>query len=415
MMSNCVRLLRVCAMLAVPAGAFAQSTKGPTIFSKTMQLGSVALRAAVVLPDYSIKPLPLLRVVAERTDKPDSASAVTDLDGQVSMGLPVGTYTFRARTAQPVGGRSYSWAVHVVVRPQHTETVQLTNTNAITSDVGVTAVVAEAAAKPMAPAVSPTAPVVSPAAPAAQPAAQAAQPAAQTAVVKSATQRPAQTADDHNMVVAKAEPAVQRSPFAAPQSAPARKSAPAPVRHVEPKKASRANTEGFMFGLAFDAASIRSNDLNSSRESGPGAGVTFGWGLTRNFAFVLDASAARISSLNGDFDLGHVDVGGRWHFVNRSALVPFLEVGYAGRVARKQDWVLPGTTSTGDLSMMGGCVSAGGGFQYFAMPGLALGGSFKWTSGKFTRVQFDKVTVDGLNIDATSARFNMGFTWYPSH
>ena len=55
----------------------------------------------------------------------------------------------------------------------------------------------------------------------------------------------------------------------------------------------------------------------------------------------------------------------------------------------------------------------GGGFEYFAMPGLALGGSFKWTSGKFTQVKFDNVTVDGLNLDATSARFNMGFTWYP--
>ena len=393
MMSNCVRLLRVCAMLAVPAGAFAQSTKGPTIFSKTMQLGSVALRAAVVLPDYSVKPLPLLRVVAERTDKPDSASAVTDLDGQVSMGLPVGTYLLRARTAQPVGGRSYSWAVRVVVRPQHTETVQLTNTNATTSDAAATAVVAEAAVKPVAPAPPPASPA---------------------AVVKSATPRPAQSADDHSMVVAKAEPAVQRSPFTPPQSAPARMSAPAPVHRVQPK-VSRTNTEGFLFGIAFDAASIRSDDLTQSTESGPGAGVTFGWGFTRNFALVLDASAARISSLNGDFDLGHVDLGGRWHFVNRSALVPFLEVGYAGRVAMKQDWVFPGTTTTGKMSMMGGGVSAGGGFEYFAMPGLALGGSFKWTSGKFTRVKFDNVTMDGLSIDATSARFNMGFTWYPGH
>jgi hypothetical protein len=173
-----------------------------------------------------------------------------------------------------------------------------------------------------------------------------------------------------------------------------------------------------MFGLAFDAASIRSNDLTRSTASGPGVGATLGWGLTRNFALVLGASAARISSLDGDFDLGHADVVGRWHFVNRSALVPFVEVGYAGRVASKQDAIMTdgtGSTTTGKLSIMGGGPSAGGGFEYFAMPGLALGGSFKWTGGQFTRVQFDNVSVDGLKIDATSARFNMGFTWYPSH
>ena len=406
MMSSSVRALRVCVILALPTAAFAQSTKGPTIFAKTAQLGSVALRAAVVLPDYSVKPLALLRIVVERADKSDTASAETDLDGRLSIGLPVGTYTVRARTAQPVAGRSYSWAVRVVVRPQHTETVQLTNTNAITSDADATNVVAEAAAKPVTPAP---------------------QPAPPAAVVKSPSQRPAQPVggnSDNNKVVAtnvvaKTAPAAQPSPFEPPRSAPApsapaRVSSSAPARHVQPK-ANRADPEGFLFGLAFDAASIRADDAARTTESGPGAGMTFGWGFTKNFALVLDASAARISSLNGDYNLGHVDLGGRWHFVNRSALVPFLDVGYAGRVAQKQDVMFPGATSPGNVSMMGSGPSAGGGFEYFATPGLALGGSFKWTGGKFTRVRFDNVTVDGLSIDATSARFNMGFTWYPSH
>ena len=33
--------------------------------------------------------------------------------------------------------------------------------------------------------------------------------------------------------------------------------------------------------------------------------------------------------------------------------------------------------------------------------------------GEFSRVQFDNVSVDGFEIDATSARFNLGFTWFP--
>jgi hypothetical protein len=35
---------------------------------------------------------------------------------------------------------------------------------------------------------------------------------------------------------------------------------------------------------------------------------------------VLDASAARIESIGGNYDLAHVDVGGRWHFVNASMM-----------------------------------------------------------------------------------------------
>jgi hypothetical protein len=33
--------------------------------------------------------------------------------------------------------------------------------------------------------------------------------------------------------------------------------------------------------------------------------------------------------------------------------------------------------------------------------------------GEFTRVQIDNVRIDGVEIDATSARFNMGLTWFP--
>src|SRR5687768_17120580 len=140
------RALRVCAMLLLPAGVLAQSPRTPTVFSPTAQMGSVNVRAALVLADYGVKPLPLLKVVARGTDRPDSVSAQTDLDGRVMMSLRVGTYTLRAKTLQPVGGRSYAWAVRVVVRPSRTEQVQLTNANA--DSVAVPAVVASAPATP---------------------------------------------------------------------------------------------------------------------------------------------------------------------------------------------------------------------------------------------------------------------------
>lgn len=401
------RALSLCALLALPASAFAQSSKTPTIFSPTTQVGTVNLRAAVVLTDYTVKPLPLLRVVAMRTDRPDSVAGETDLDGRAVMSLRVGTYTLRAKTAQPVGGRSYSWAVRVVVRPQRTEQVQLTNSNASADDSVATSVVV-AAAKP-APQPRPTQPVdnhnkvVPSAEPAAaqpvmqQPAPQ--QPPAQQPAAKPVTQ----PAPSQPTSIAASQP----SPLAA---------APTPPKRVAQVERRRSNTSGLILGLSFDASSIRSDDLTRSTESGPGLAGQLGWGFTRHLALLLDASGARISSLNGDFNLAHADVSARWHFVNRSALVPFLQVGYGGRAATKPDAILSdgvGNTYTGDLSIIGSGISAGGGFEYFATSGFALGGSFTWTSGKFTRVQFDRVTVDGLDIDATSARFNMGFTWYP--
>jgi len=404
------RALRLCALLTLPASAFAQSTKTPTIFSPTTQVGTVNLRAAVVLTDYTVKPLPLLRVVAMRTDRPDSTVAETDLDGRAVMSLRVGTYTLRTKTAQPVGSRSYSWAVRVVVRPQRTEQVQLTNSNAsIDDNVATSAVVASTPqpAPPAQPQPQSAAPVTQ-SVTVVQPSATKQQPEKVVAAAAPALEpRPTQPVDNHNKVVPSAAPATTQ-----PVMQPA---APQPKRVAQVSR-SRSNTSGLILGLSFDASSIRSDDLTSSTESGPGLAGQLGWGFTRHLALLFDASGARISSLSGDFNLAHADVSARWHFVNRSALVPFLQVGYGGRAATKSDAILSdgvGNTYTGDLSIIGSGISAGGGFEYFATSGLALGGSFTWTSGKFTRVQFDRVTVDGLDIDATSARFNMGFTWYP--
>jgi len=373
----CIRALRVCAILALPASAFAQSPRSPTVFSPSSQMGTVNVRAAVVRADYEVKPLPLLTIVARRTDRADSVVAQTDLDGRVSMPLGVGTYTLRAKAAAPGNGRSYAWAVRVVVRQQRTEFVQLTNENASTAAVE----------KPIA-----------------QPA-----PSSERKVVVAVDS-------------AKPAPPPVANPFTAPAApvTPPVTAARAPVKPVNVARVTsappRANTSKLMLGLAFDASTIQSDDLTRSTESGAGLAALFGWGFTKNFAMVVDGSAARISSLDGDFNLAHVDVGGRWHFVSRSSVVPFVEVGYSGRAASKQQALMSdgnGTMYAGDLKILGSGASLGGGFQYYPVPTMAIGGALKWTTGKFTRVQFDNVTVDGLSIDATSARFNMGFTWYP--
>ena len=521
-MSYSSRVLRVFALLALPTSVFAQSTKGPTIFSPAAQVGTVNLRAAVVLQDYTVKPLPLLKVVALRnSERPDSVTAQTDLEGRTSLSLNVGVYTVRARTPQPVGGRIYEWAVKVVVRQQQSQSVELTNSNASRSDSVATmpTVVAEAKPAPQPPpsaAPQPTQP--QPAQPqstqpqATQPqptqlqtaTAQATQPqptksqptksqptkpqptkpqsvapqpttpqtvasqpsspqsvtptkattpttstASATTTPKAAT--PTTTTASKSTTppkpvtpvnatapitsekaVAKSEPPKPApTPVPAPATpsttpvtvaqatppAPSRSAAPAAKRvDATPSPRRRTNTSGLMLGLSFDASSIRSEDLNSSTETGPGVAGMIGWGITKNIALALDMSGAQISSVDGNYNLGHADIGARWHFVNRTAFVPFVDVGYAGRALMKRNVTLTdalGNTSTGTLTYMGAGLSYGGGLQYFVTPGIAFGGAFKWTTGRFSQVRFENLTVEDLQLDASSARFNMGFTWYP--
>lgn len=394
----CARALRICALLALPASAFAQSTRSPTIFSPSSQVGTATIRVAVVLPDYSVKPLPLLKVVARRADRPDSVSAQTNLDGRVSMTLPAGRYTLRAKTAQPVAGRTYSWNVPLVIRAARNESVQLTNANA--SDSVTTTKTVAAVPQTPAPAAS---------VPAHHPAPVMEKPVEKPLVEKPAD-RPASVVGRQAVVAADSAKPVAATPAPTTPSyaAPAR-----PAVRSEP----RTNTTNLMLGLSLNGSAVRADDLNSSTESGAGLAAQIGWGFTKNFALVFDASAARIETVGGDFDLAHVDIGGRWHFVSAShGFVPFLEVGYSGRAAMENDVLMSdgaGNTFTGDLSIIGSGISFGGGLQYFVGQKWALGGTFKWTAGEFTQVKIDDLTIDGLGIDATSARFNMGLTWFP--
>jgi hypothetical protein len=363
----------------MPTLAAAQS-RSSTVFAPP-STGTIAIRTAIVLPDYTIKPLPLLTVSARSTDRADVISGRTDLEGRLSMTLPSGRYTLVARPSQPIGGRTFAWSVPVTVQGSSAQTIELTNANAASDSVAVA--------------------VTTPPPP---------RPATQTAVGPPAGERTAVSA-----TVPSSESAVSpesASSIAGPVARPTMTNA-APASEA----VSRANTSGFFIGLALNGSAIRADKVSSSTESGGGLALQLGWGFTKQFAMFIDGSAARIASDAGDYDLAHFDIGARWHFVSPSrALVPFLEVGLTGRAASEQGVYLIddfGNSYQGDLSIQGSGFSFGGGLQYFVAPAWALGGTLKWTTGTFSRVQFNNVSVDGLDLDATSARFNLGFTWYP--
>ena len=72
------RALSILAALAMPASLIAQASRSPTIFAPSSQNGMVNVRVAVVQADYSIKPLPLLSIVARRRNGRSSVDAMAD-------------------------------------------------------------------------------------------------------------------------------------------------------------------------------------------------------------------------------------------------------------------------------------------------------------------------------------------------
>jgi hypothetical protein len=45
--------------------------------------------------------------------------------------------------------------------------------------------------------------------------------------------------------------------------------------------------------------------------------------------------------------------------------------------------------------------------------GRHIGASLRWTTGEFSTVEFNNVSIDGFELDATSTRLNLGVTWRP--
>ena len=141
-------LYLVACTLATPLPTLSQS-RPPTVFEPSNG-GTVAIRAAIVLPDYTVKALPLLPIVAKRGDRTDSVTTRTDLDGRVSLSLPAGVHTITARTPQPIDGRTYSWSLTVIVRPGASQTLELTNANALPESAVTSAIPAVSPAQPAA-------------------------------------------------------------------------------------------------------------------------------------------------------------------------------------------------------------------------------------------------------------------------
>ena len=178
----------------------------------------------------------------------------------------------------------------------------------------------------------------------------------------------------------------------------------------------RSNTEKLMLSFAIGPTSIKSDDFENESESGGGFSMQLGWGFTRLFTLLVDASGAVLGNDDEEFVLFHGDLLGRFHSASpQRAWVPYVEGGISGRVAGQDDITIVDENGSEevDLEISGGGFTFGGGVQYHVAPAWALGVGVRWTVGEFSTVKIDNVSVDGFELDATSTRLMFGVTWRP--
>jgi hypothetical protein len=183
------------------------------------------------------------------------------------------------------------------------------------------------------------------------------------------------------------------------------------------QSAERSNTKGFMLGLALNGTSIK-GEGDDEPDKGSGGTLQLGYGFNRSFTGFLDLSGVVLDGDQGDGDvtLTQAFLGGRFNIgTSDKRWIPFLDGGLGVRSLQQKDAQFCDTSgcTTSDISFSGAAFFLGGGVSFYMTRSLALTGAAHWGVGEFSDVKVDNVTVSGFEADATTARLNLGITWYP--
>jgi hypothetical protein len=184
---------------------------------------------------------------------------------------------------------------------------------------------------------------------------------------------------------------------------------------ISPVTAQESTTRGFVLGAHLSGASITPED--GDRSTAGGGGIYLGYGFNRTVQLFLQIDGAEFdvedADIEGKWTMGHGDLGVRFHFANSlRSWVPYLQAALSARGVSVDDAVVAGNPET-DVGFYGGAFSIGGGILFYFNETLAADIQVIGTGGRFTEVKIDNVTIDGLEIDANSARFNIGIAWWP--
>ena len=183
-----------------------------------------------------------------------------------------------------------------------------------------------------------------------------------------------------------------------------------------PLSAQESTTRGLHLGFHLQGASLTVEGADPA--GGGGAGFRVGYGINRIVTLFLEGDAVTVeagdpSVFSGEWTLGHGEFGARFHFANSlRSWVPFLEVAAGGRGASVKS-VFAGNQSWEDVNVSGGVFSVGGGIYAYFTETLALELDLRFSGGRFTKVDLGGLSINNLDIDASSSRFKVGVVWWP--
>ena len=169
------------------------------------------------------------------------------------------------------------------------------------------------------------------------------------------------------------------------------------------------------FQLQGSTLSIESGDA----DTGGGAELRVGYGINRIVNLYVAVAGASVSALeasnvSGVWEMGHLDLGARFHLANAlRSWVPYLDVAVSGRGVSVADATINGERQLGNsVEFSGGAFTLGGGLAVYLSEQFAFDFGLKVSSGEFTDIAVGNVTVGGLDIDATSSRISFGILWW---
>ncbi len=177
-------------------------------------------------------------------------------------------------------------------------------------------------------------------------------------------------------------------------------------------------TRGLSLGVHVQGTSLKVEDANETN-SGGGLGLRVGYGFNRIVTGFIHVDGAQIDvasggTITGKWNLGHGEIGARFHFANSNRrLVPYLEGAAGARVVTVSEATVSGSPDVEDISFNGGAVTFGAGLSTFFKKRAAFDVSLKWTGGTFSEVDLGDIAVRNLDIDATSFRFGIGLIFWP--
>jgi hypothetical protein len=179
--------------------------------------------------------------------------------------------------------------------------------------------------------------------------------------------------------------------------------------------AQMSTTRGFNLGVYVEGAQITVEDGDPS--GGGGVGLRAGYGVNRIITVFLNIDGTTIDvsdpqNPSGAWQMAHFDLGARFHFASTlRRWVPYLEAAITGRAVSLNDATI-GTDQVGKLTFSGAALTIGGGLSVYLKETLALDIELLGSGGTFNQVDLGALSVNNLDLDATSGRFKVGLIWW---